>query len=73
MISRVPEATVVIVNPTHYAVALKWDRFSPHAPIVVASGVDHVAAAIRELGGTVDQPAIDDVLHRHYSNAIAAE
>lgn len=48
MLADVPDASVVVVNPTHYAVALKWDRFSPTAPIVVATGVDHVAAAIRE-------------------------
>ncbi|ABV94989.1 flagellar biosynthesis protein FlhB [Dinoroseobacter shibae DFL 12 = DSM 16493] len=48
MLADVPDASVVVVNPTHYAVALKWDRFSPTAPIVVASGVDHVAAAIRQ-------------------------
>lgn len=48
MLADVRDSSVVVVNPTHYAVALKWDRFSPHAPIVVASGVDHVAAAIRE-------------------------
>jgi flagellar biosynthetic protein FlhB len=48
MLAAVPDASVVVVNPTHYAVALKWDRLSPTAPIVVASGVDHVAAAIRQ-------------------------
>lgn len=48
MLADVPDASVVVVNPTHYAVALKWDRFSPTAPIVVATGVDHVAVAIRE-------------------------
>lgn len=48
MLADVPDSSVVVVNPTHYAVALKWDRFSPTAPIVVAAGVDHVAAAIRE-------------------------
>lgn len=48
MLADVPDSSVIVVNPTHYAVALKWDRFSPTAPIVVAAGVDHVAAAIRE-------------------------
>ena len=47
MMRDVATADVVIVNPTHYAVALKWDRASGGAPVCVAKGVDHVAAAIR--------------------------
>jgi flagellar biosynthesis protein FlhB len=49
MIAAVPEADVIIVNPTHYAVALKWDRASGAAPICVAKGVDEIAAKIREV------------------------
>ena len=49
MIAEVPTADVVIVNPTHYAVALKWDRSTPGAPECVAKGVDNVAARIREI------------------------
>ena len=49
MLAEVPEADVVIVNPTHYAVALKWDRASAAAPKCVAKGVDEIAARIREL------------------------
>ncbi|EAR50730.1 flagellar biosynthetic protein FlhB [Oceanicola granulosus HTCC2516] len=49
MMADVPTADVVIVNPTHYAVALKWDRGSPGAPVCVAKGVDAIAARIREL------------------------
>lgn len=48
MLADVPDATVVVVNPTHYAVALKWDRGSPGAPVCVAKGVDEIAARIRE-------------------------
>jgi len=48
MLADVPDADVVIVNPTHYAVALKWDRSSPGAPECVAKGVDEIAARIRE-------------------------
>ncbi len=47
MMSDVPSADVVIVNPTHYAVALKWARTAGVAPVCVAKGVDEVAAAIR--------------------------
>jgi flagellar biosynthetic protein FlhB len=48
MLADVPTADVVIVNPQHYAVALRWDRGSGRAPICVATGVDEVARRIRE-------------------------
>lgn len=48
MLADVPEADVVIVNPEHYAVALKWDRKAGAAPVCVAKGVDEIAARIRE-------------------------
>lgn len=48
MLSDVAEANVVVVNPTHYAVALKWDRAKGGAPICIAKGVDEVARKIRE-------------------------
>lgn len=47
MLAEVGKASVVIVNPEHYAVALKWSRSSSGAPICVAKGVDDVAARIR--------------------------
>lgn len=49
MLKNVPKATVIMVNPTHYAVALKWDPESQKAPVVVAKGTDHLAARIREI------------------------
>lgn len=53
MMAEVPTATVVITNPTHYAVALLYDRDAPAekrgAPRVVAKGADHVALRIKEL------------------------
>lgn len=47
MLADVPGSDVVIVNPTHYAVALKWSRQKGSAPVCVAKGVDETAAAIR--------------------------
>ncbi|WP_170369923.1 flagellar type III secretion system protein FlhB [Ruegeria arenilitoris] len=47
MMAEVPKADVVIVNPTHFAVALKWTRARGTAPVCVAKGVDEVAATIR--------------------------
>lgn len=48
MMADLPKADVVIVNPTHYAVALQWKRESGLAPICIAKGVDEVALKIRE-------------------------
>ncbi len=47
MMAAIPKATVVITNPTHYAVALTYDRGAQAAPRIVAKGVDDVAARIR--------------------------
>lgn len=47
MLLDVPKSDVIIVNPTHYAVALKWSREKGAAPVCVAKGVDEVALAIR--------------------------
>lgn len=49
MMEAVPDADVVITNPTHYAVALRYDQFDMPAPIVVAKGVDHIATRIRSI------------------------
>ncbi len=49
MMSKVPTATVVVTNPTHYAVALEYDKSVNAAPRVVAKGVDEAAARIREV------------------------
>ncbi|SFJ61380.1 EscU/YscU/HrcU family type III secretion system export apparatus switch protein [Celeribacter neptunius] len=56
MLNDVKEADVVIVNPTHYAVALKWDRMNGGAPICVAKGVDEIAARIREVANENNVP-----------------
>lgn len=48
MLQDVPGADVVIVNPTHYAVALKWNRAARQPPVCVAKGTDDVARRIRE-------------------------
>jgi len=48
MMADVPKADIVIVNPTHYATALKWDRKRGATPVCVAKGVDEIAARIRQ-------------------------
>ena len=49
MMSKVPDADVVITNPTHYAVALKYEEKSSKAPVVVAKGQDYIAKKIKEV------------------------
>ena len=61
MMSEVPNATVVITNPTHYAVALKYDRDSMDAPRCVAKGVDLVAQKIKEVAAEHDVPMVENV------------
>lgn len=60
MLADVPEADVIIVNPTHYAVALKWSRMPGSAPICVAKGVDEIAARIREVAAESGIPIHSD-------------
>ena len=49
MLTAVRTATVVITNPTHFAVALRYDRATMAAPVVVARGADHLAQRIKQL------------------------
>lgn len=60
MMADVPKADVVVVNPTHYAVALAWARTPGSAPVCVAKGVDEVAARIRETAMTAGVPIHSD-------------
>ena len=60
MISDVPKATVVITNPTHYAIALQYRRGSMVAPIVLAKGVDHLAAVIRKKARDHSIPIVEN-------------
>lgn len=60
MMSEVPNADVIIVNPTHFAVALKWSRMAGSAPVCVAKGQDAVAARIREAAKEAGVPIHSD-------------
>lgn len=57
--TAVPKADVVVTNPTHYAVALKYDRETMVAPIVVAKGQGHVALRIRQLAREAGVPVLE--------------
>ena len=52
---RVPQADVIIVNPTHYAVAIKYDPARANAPYVIAKGIDGMAERIREVARQHDK------------------
>ncbi|WP_431858496.1 flagellar biosynthesis protein FlhB [Azospirillum sp.] len=60
MMANVPHADVVVTNPTHYAVALKYDPESMGAPTVLAKGVDVIALKIREIAKESDVPIVEN-------------
>jgi len=58
MMDNVPTADVIVTNPTHFAVALKYDQGSMSAPVVVAKGADLIAQQIRNVGSINDIPIV---------------
>lgn len=60
MMANVPDADVVVTNPTHYAVALSYKMDAMHAPRLVAKGVDSVAFRIREVAEENDVPIVEN-------------
>lgn len=60
MMAAVPKASVIITNPTHYSVALQYNR-GMSAPVCVAKGVDHLAFRIRDLAREHDIPIVENV------------
>ncbi|MCH8110724.1 MAG: flagellar biosynthesis protein FlhB [Proteobacteria bacterium] len=60
MMQAVPEADVVITNPTHFAVALQYEAKSMEAPKLVAKGVDHLALRIREIAEENGVPVVEN-------------
>ncbi|MGN8644983.1 flagellar biosynthesis protein FlhB [Gracilibacillus sp. HCP3S3_G5_1] len=86
MMSEVPNADVVITNPTHYAIAIKYDESKADAPYVVAKGVDFVAMRIKDIArhhevvmvenrplarALYDQVEIDEVIGEEFFQAVA--
>ena len=70
MMADVPEADVIITNPTHFSVALKYDQKNAKAPILLAKGSDFMAFKIREVGNHYDipviqSPALARAVYRH--------
>ncbi|TXL67696.1 flagellar biosynthesis protein FlhB [Cerasibacillus terrae] len=86
MMSEVPDADVVITNPTHYAIALKYDEKRASAPYIVAKGTDHIALKIKEVAkanhvitvenrplarSLYDQAEIGEVIPEKFFQAVA--
>ncbi len=76
MMSDVPDADVIITNPTHFAVALKYDADNGQAPVLLAKGGDHTALKIREIGKEhniilLESPALARAVY--YSTEISQE
>ena len=70
MLADVPKASVVVTNPTHYAVALQYDEGTMGAPRIVAMGSDHLALKIREIAAAarvpmLEAPPLARALYRH--------
>lgn len=76
MMSNVPDADVVITNPTHFAIAIKYDPATMPAPIVVAKGADQIALMIRKVGEANSVPLLSyPLLARaiYYSTELAQQ
>ena len=74
MMKNVPKATMVIVNPTHYAVAMRYVRAEGGAPLVLAKGVDLIALKIKEIALDNEIPIIEDKpLARSLYEAVAVD
>lgn len=74
MLTSVHRASLVIANPTHYAIALRYDRKEGGAPLVVAKGADYLALRIREIATQNDIPVIEDkVLARALYDAVEVD
>lgn len=70
MMAEIPKADVVVTNPTHYSVALKYSENGMHAPVVVAKGSDLMAAKIKEIAKEhnipiLEAPPLARALHKH--------
>ena len=70
MAVNVPKADVIITNPTHYAIAMQWDRATMRAPMLTAKGVDQLALRIKEIARDSGVPIVEN---RPLARALYAE
>lgn len=74
MMDDVPKATLVIANPTHFSIALRYVRDETPAPVVIAKGQDLVALKIREIAEAHEIPIFEDVaLARSMYNQVSVD
>ena len=76
MMQEVPTADVVVTNPTHYSIALKYDQQGTRAPVLVAKGVDEMAMHIRKIADAHEVPIVaSPMLARaiYYSTEVESE
>lgn len=76
MMQDVPEADVIVTNPTHYSVAIQYDQFGNRAPVMIAKGLDELAMHIRKIGKAHEVPIIESpALARaiYYATEVNAE
>lgn len=60
MMQNMPDADVVITNPTHFACAIKYDKEKASAPVLVAKGADHLAQKIKDIAKEYDVPIVEN-------------
>ncbi len=78
MMAEVPDADVVITNPTHLSVAIKYDTSTMDAPVIIAKGSDHIAMKIREIARDneiplIENPPVARLLHKIDLGAVIPE
>ena len=78
MMAEVPEADVIITNPTHLSVAIKYDTETMDAPVIIAKGADHIAMKIREIAREneiplIENPPVARLLHKVDLGAVIPE
>ena len=61
MMEEVPKADVIVTNPTHIAIALKYDAENMDAPKVIAKGTDYIALKIKEIAKKNEIPTVENV------------
>jgi len=60
MMQKMPEADVVITNPTHFACAIQYDKEKASAPVLIAKGADHLAQKLKDIAKEFDVPIVEN-------------
>ena len=60
MMQKMPEADVVITNPTHFACAIQYDKEKAEAPVLIAKGADHLAQKLKDIAREYQVPIVEN-------------